>query len=540
MASFFKLIFFLSFCMLCSCNNQAQQTTVAVDTTTVVADIDVSIAGSFNTEENIFLDSNQIESFFLQFPKFKSLQESTRRFYRGRKYAFAWFDKDGITEQANHLYNRVTDLKKDGLPDSTLYQTVLTGMMASSSTENNTTFTELMLTAQYFTYSNRTYKGLSEQQIRGIDWFLPRKKITPDKLLDSLLSNNPKNIFSGEPVFRQYNLLKQQLAQLQNAAANNNDVFIGWDKKNYIPGDSSQVLLTVRNRLVQLGDIVANNSAAIFDESLKAGILQFQKRHGLKEDAVMGASFFAELNVPLGEREKQIMLNMERFRWIPEKMEGKYLVVNIPEFKLRAYNNDSLVWSMNVVVGQELRKTVIFNGVISFLVFSPYWNIPSGILKRDVLPAMARNKNYLANKNMEITGYNGKTPSVRQRPGPDNPLGQVKFMFPNVYDIYLHDSPSKSYFEKEQRAFSSGCVRLSDAKKLAGYILKTQPEWTEEKITRAMKAGKEQYVNLKQKMSVFITYFTAWVDNDGKMNFRKDIYGRDKKLTTMLFTNAAK
>ena len=278
------------------------------------------------------------------------------------------------------------------------------------------------------------------------------------------------------------------------------------------------------------------DSTPVFDQFLHQAVMRFQKRHGLTQDGIAGPSFFAELNIPGSERVKQIMLNMERYRWIPEKMEGDYLVVNIPEFRLHSFTDDSLNWSMNVVVGQELHKTVVFHGHISYLVFSPYWNIPPGILKRDILPAMRRDEKYLVRNNMEVTGYNGNTPRIRQKPGASNPMGKVKFMFPNSYNIYLHDSPSKSLFEKEQRTFSSGCIRVADAEKLARYLLQSEYGWTEEKINHAMNAKKETYINLAHKMPVFIVYFTTWVDSDGNLNFRKDIYERDSKLNELLFS----
>jgi murein L,D-transpeptidase YcbB/YkuD len=223
------------------------------------------------------------------------------------------------------------------------------------------------------------------------------------------------------------------------------------------------------------------------------------------------------------------MVNLERSRWLPDHIGGEYIAVNIPEFKLHVFRNDSVLWTMNVVVGKAANKTVIFSGDLKYVVFSPYWNVPASILKKEVLPGIQRNKNYLASHHME---WNGN--SVRQKPGPWNSLGQVKFLFPNSYSIYLHDTPSKSLFNEDQRAFSHGCIRVAEPRKLAMYLLKNDPAWDEKKIGDAMNSGREKTVTLMQSIPVFIGYLTAWVSPQGQLNFRNDIYGRDSRLAKML------
>ena len=185
---------------------------------------------------------------------------------------------------------------------------------------------------------------------------------------------------------------------------------------------------------------------------------------------------------------------------------------------------------MKIVVGSTAHNTVIFTGTLKYVVFSPYWNIPPGILKNEILPAISRNKNYLTRHNMEWHGN-----IVRQKPGPNNSLGLVKFLFPNDYNIYLHDTPSKSLFEENERAFSHGCIRLSQPAKLARFLLRNDPSWDSLKIARAMNGGKEKFVTVKENVPVYIGYFTAWVDREGNLNFRDDIYGHDRKLADQLF-----
>ncbi|RYY18607.1 MAG: murein L,D-transpeptidase, partial [Sphingobacteriaceae bacterium] len=223
-------------------------------------------------------------------------------------------------------------------------------------------------------------------------------------------------------------------------------------------------------------------------------------------------------------------------RWLPVSIKNDYLAVNIPEFRLHVYHSDSLLWSCKVVVGQTVHQTTVFYGDVKYLVFSPYWNIPPSIVTNEVLPGMKRDPNYLAKHNMEQTGFAGKLPVIRQKPGPKNSLGLVKFLFPNSYNIYLHDTPSKSLFGESSRAFSHGCIRVGEPAKLAAFLLKDRPEWTPDKITKAMHQGKEQYVTLKQTVPVFIAYFTAFTDRNKRLNFRKDIYKLDEHLSSMILS----
>jgi murein L,D-transpeptidase YcbB/YkuD len=226
---------------------------------------------------------------------------------------------------------------------------------------------------------------------------------------------------------------------------------------------------------------------------------------------------------------------MERMRWMPKEPSGNRIVANIPEYKLHVYEASKKVFDMDIVVGTEANKTVVFNDVLKYVVFSPYWNIPRSIIRNEIQPAMRKSSNYLARKNMEQTGFSDGLPIIRQKPGGANALGSVKFIFPNNYNIYFHDTPAKSLFGKEKRAFSHGCVRLAEPKKLAAYLLRNQPEWTSQKISEAMNASKEKWVTLKEPIPVVITYFTSWISSDGLLNFRDDIYGHDKKMAERLF-----
>jgi murein L,D-transpeptidase YcbB/YkuD len=285
----------------------------------------------------------------------------------------------------------------------------------------------------------------------------------------------------------------------------------------------------MRVRLFKTNDLPALSNNPVFDDTLEAAVMKFQHRHGLTEDGIAGKSVIEAMNVQVENRIEQIVVNMERCRWLPVHLKDDYFVINIPEFRFHAYRNDTLLWSMKVVVGKTIHETAIFTGTMKYVVFAPYWNIPESILKNEIMPAVRRNRNYLLNNHMEWSGK-----SLRQKPGPWNALGRVKFLFPNSHNIYLHDTPSKDLFLRDQRTFSHGCIRVEQPKKLAQYVLQNQPEWTEERIDEAMNESKELSVTLKKTFPVFIAYFTAWVDTQGNINFRKDIYKKDERLINMI------
>ncbi|HYH55814.1 MAG TPA: L,D-transpeptidase family protein, partial [Anseongella sp.] len=280
-------------------------------------------------------------------------------------------------------------------------------------------------------------------------------------------------------------------------------------------------------------------------------VSEYRSCNGLKAGGHIDGELLRDLNILPAERARKILVNMERLRWVPKAPGSNYLLVNIPGFMLYAYENDSLAWSMPVVVGKPVHQTVIFSGSMKYVVFSPYWNIPPGILANETLPAIKRDPSYLRRNNMEVVSggkvidpatLNWRKYSasrfpymIRQKPGGNNSLGNVKFLFPNEYNIYLHDTPAKSLFAADSRSFSHGCIRVSRPGELAAYLLRADSTWNSSKIAQAMRSGKEKYVTLKEPVSVYIGYFTAWVDSQGRLNFRPDIYGHDAKLSAMLF-----
>ncbi|HET9823941.1 MAG TPA: L,D-transpeptidase family protein, partial [Chitinophagaceae bacterium] len=384
-------------------------------------------------------------------------------------------------------------------------------------------------TSQFFRYAHRAFQGRSRLNTEALDWYIPRKKIDVVALLDSVIENKGKDI--SVPVNRQYGLLKDFLVRYHAIEKRGGWPLIHAQKKVYKLGDSARAIRDIKTRLFLTNQISSDDTSFVFTPALTEAVRNFQRENGLKDDGQINSRVLKEMNRPVSDRIRQILMNMERIRWVPAEPTTDYLVVNIPDFRLHVFEKGNYQWSMNIVVGSATHNTVIFTGAIKYIVFSPYWNIPPGILKNEILPAVRRNKNYLATHDMEWYG-NG----VRQRPGPNNSLGGVKFVFPNDYNIYLHDSPVRSLFGETTRAFSHGCIRLSEAEKLANFLLRDDHNWSSQRIRKAMDSRREQYAMLKQPVPVYIGYFTAWVDGEGKLNFRQDVYGHDRELAEQLFT----
>jgi len=324
---------------------------------------------------------------------------------------------------------------------------------------------------------------------------------------------------------------------LQYYALKNN---ANWDSiataKSLKKGDSNTLVQQVKMRLIAFGDLAMTDTSQKFDTTLLKAVKQFQKRYGLSATGQVSAATFKELNRPIDTLIRKILVNMERARWmLPDTLTTDHLIVNIPEYKLHVYDSGKYSFNMNVVVGTAANSTVIFNGKLLYVVFSPYWNVTDDITKKEVIPAMKRDPNYLAKNHMEITGYHGKIPIVRQKPGPSNSLGGVKFLFPNSYNIYLHDTPNKELFSASKRSFSHGCIRLGEPAKLAQFLLRRDTTYTMDSIKTLMKLPKEKWLTIKPTVPVTIKYFTAWVDRDGLLNFRDDIYHHDAKMADKLF-----
>lgn len=300
-------------------------------------------------------------------------------------------------------------------------------------------------------------------------------------------------------------------------------------------------------RATALADAEATE-ATFYDMSKKEGIVAFQEHHGLKATGVADKTTKAAANVPLTYRIAQVEANLERWRWMPDDLGDPYLFVNIPLYHVLIREHGKTTTDIRVVVGKSDHETPIFSGEMTTVVFSPYWNIPDSIVQGETAPKMAQDPAYLARNNIEIlrrtsSGTETVSPSnvnwnddealknlaFRQKPGSNNALGHVKFLFPNKFNVYLHDSPADELFARVGRAFSHGCVRVEEPETLAQYVLRNDPDWPLEKILKAMNAGVERSVTMKEPLPVHIAYFTAWVDENNGLHFQPDVYGYDAK-----------
>ena len=499
-----------------------------------------------NSYSDLFLDSSAVEDFITRKNLPDSITRRIRSFYNARNYQFAWFSSDGLTEQALgfwNLHNHYTTYSGDtSLMDKSLKKKmdnlITIDTLSVNGTDKSMINTELTLTQHLIEYSLKNFEKDYIKR-KELEHFIPLKKEDALTLADSLLTKKHKDDKYYEDVNESYKSLKDQLQKYYDITKNGGWQPVITSNKRIKKGDSSPAIAEIKRRLQVTGDIVGTDTSQVFNDTLEIAIKNFQERHGYTPDGIITDALIKEMNVPAQTRLKQILINMERMRWMPSQPEGNMILVNIPEFVLHVFEGKKKAFDMDVVVGKEGHNTMMFTGNLNQIVFSPYWNVPPSIVRKEILPAMQKNPNYLAKENMEITG-NGEDglPDIRQLPGDKNSLGKVKFLFPNSFNIYFHDTPAKSLFKKDKRAYSHGCIRLSEPEKMAQYLLRNQPEWTTEKIEAAMNSGKEQFVRVKDPVPVFITYYTAWVDENGQMNFREDIYKRDENVAQKMFVNA--
>jgi murein L,D-transpeptidase YcbB/YkuD len=496
---------------------------------------------SANSYSSLFIDSAVVEKFITDEKVADSLARRIRSFYNARNYQFAWFSEDGLTEQARgfwNLHQYVTSYDGDtSLNHKGLEKTMgrLTSEESLSVSASKTFMnTELLLTKHFIQYMLNNYeKGYVKR--KEMERFIPARKQSPLYLADSLINKKHKDDKYFEDVNASYRGLKEHLKTYHDIVKNGGWPVVRFTKGAYKKGASSADVLTLKKRLTMSGDMPAGDTSLVFNDTVVTGIKNFQARHGFTPDGVLTEAVVKEMNVSAVTRLQQVLMNMDRMRWLAAEPKGQLIVVNIPEFVLHMYEGGKKVFDMVVVVGKEGHNTMTFNGDLNQVVFSPYWNVPPSIVRNEILPEMAENSNYLESQNMEIVSNDGELPEIRQRPGDDNALGKVKFLFPNSFNIYFHDTPSKSLFEKDKRAFSHGCIRLKEPEKMANYVLRNQPEWTPEKISEAMNSGEEKYVKVKDPIPVIVTYYTAWAGEDGKLNFREDIYDHDSKLAKKMF-----
>jgi L,D-transpeptidase YcbB len=535
-----------------SCDNfgifqNTNEDSIATSANVVTRDYSITAENAYS---DLFLDSAAVENYITSKNITDTAARHIRNFYAVRNYQFAWFTSEGFTEEGlsvYNIYNKSRDNQKNNEKTLEKIDSLITqDSLSVTSTDSSYVHTEIALTNTFLQHKDQFIISDNPNQLY---YLIPFKKMDALHLADSISqkqiasSNADTSSTSDSASISNVTAYKQMQEQLQKYVSITKNG--GWqtvpaDLKSARKGSSSPSISLLKKRLQLTGDFAADTTQ-VFNDSLLIAIKDFQKRNGLKDDGLITDTLITILNVPAEQRLQQILLNLNRMQWLQKDEAENRVVVNIPEYMLHVYENGNKAFEMQVVVGKEGSNTVMFNSNINQVVFSPYWNLPHSIVRDEIVPAMKNNPNYLKSRNMEIVNNssNDSVPQIRQLPGAQNSLGKVKFLFPNRYDIYLHDTPAKELFQKENRAFSHGCIRVADAEKLAQYLLKDQPEWTPEKIKQAMNAKTEQQVQVKNPVAVSITYLTAWVDANGKLNFRNDLYGHDQQTASRMFTNSS-
>lgn len=497
-----------------------------------------------NSYSDLFFDSVSLGNYLANNNVPDSIGNRIISFYNTRNYQFAWFTSDGFTEEAQAFWN-LFDHYLTYSGDTTLKNKSLEKRMNRLLSEDSFTVnaedkdvkqTEWRLTQSLIAYASKNFeKGYVKR--KELERFVPFKKSDPIQLADSLLTKKHKDNKYFEDINVAYKALKGELQKYYDIYKQGGLPTIPALKKPLKKGASAPQVVLLKQYLAKTGDMPAGDTSAVFDDALAEGITSIQQRFGMKPTGTPGKDLIAAMNVPVSYRIEQLLINLGRMRWMPSQPNGTLIVVNIPEFMLHVLENGKKEFDMNVVVGKEGHSTMQFTGTMNQIVFAPYWNIPPNIVTKEIMPEIEKDAHYLEKNDMEDQGDKDGDGinDIRQLPGEKNALGKVKFLFPNSFDIYLHDTPAKSLFSKDKRAFSHGCIRLADAKKMAEYLLRNDPDWDAAKIDEAMNLKEPKVVKLKNKAEVFITYYTAWVDEDGRLNFRDDVYGHDKKVKAQLF-----
>ncbi|TVR97941.1 MAG: peptidoglycan-binding protein [Rhodospirillales bacterium] len=482
-----------------------------------------------------------------------------RRVYAGRGFRPLWISRDGPTDAGEALRAALAAAGDDGL-DPTRYR--LPSPLPGASARE---FADAELEASLILIRFATELATGQPSLRrhAREHHIVAPTLAPAAVLSAaaLAPDLRSHLASLAPSHPAYLKLRQALARYRALQADGGEWPAFPDGPTLRRGDSSARVPILREILARVGD---SPPAALalrpdyFDAALESAVMAFQQRHGLTPDGVVGAKTRAALDVPLSARIRQLVLNMERWRWMPRDLGEIHVLVNMAGFELTLVEGGADVLDMRVVVGLPYRSTPAFSGTITYLEFNPYWNIPHSIATKDILPRVQRDPNYLDAQGIRVfTGWGsdalelnpwmidwwafsqGNFPfRLRQDPGPKNALGRVKFMFPNQFAVYLHDTPSPELFRRAVRTFSSGCIRVEKPVELAHHLLAHNRGWTLERIQTEMRGGPRRIVTLNRAVPVHLTYLTAWSTADGTVHFRDDIYGRDAVLSNALLARS--
>ena len=484
-------------------------------------------------------------------------------FYVRRLYSPAWSDARGPTPLADDLVNALRQAQLEGLRSEDYHLAAIETLLAAVRADLRTDAVivpdrwaelDLLLTDAFLVYGSHLLAGRVNPETLEPEWMANRRGADFAAVLDAaLLSGDVAGALATlAPSQRGFRQLREALVYHRAVVARG-----GWPAIPPGPvlkrGEHGPAVATLRTRLRLGGDLERTPEAADpeqFDEALDLAMKRFQRRHGLTADGVLSAATRAELSVTADRRVEQVELNLERWRWLPQDLGRRHIIVNIAAFELEVVEEDAVVLTMRVMVGRPFRRTPVFSDTIRYLVLNPYWHVPRSIAVQDLLPRVQRDPAYLTRQKMRV--FRGWAPGgqevdpqtvdwsavtavnfpfrLAQDPGPLNALGRIKFMFLNKFSIYLHDTPARPLFEETERDFSSGCIRIEGAIDLAEYLLRQHPGWTREAILGALTEKTERTVPLARVIPVHLLYWTAWADQDGTIQFRRDINGGDAPL----------
>lgn len=483
-------------------------------------------------------------------------------FYQKRNYRPVWIGLQGPLNRVESLVEAISRVGEEGLIPEHYHLSAIRSLLLEISADRGKrmvrfsemlTDLELLLSDSYLLLGCHFSAGCIDPVSLETEWFIHRDELDITSVFERALSEDriQASLHGLLPRQDEYTKMKQHLIRYRKIAARG-----GWpvipEGKKLEKGKTDGRVLLLRERLLAGGYLspMQKSSGKLFDVALEQAVIRFQKQHGLDADGIAGRRTLKELNKSAGESARQIELNMERLRWLSGNLGQRYIKVNIADYTLDVVEANKNVLRMKVVVGKPFWHTPVFSETMRYLVLNPQWNVPKSIALEEVIPKIQKNPNYLGKENMKVlrgwgaeeeeidtatiqwADMNGETfrYRFRQDPGPRNPLGTIKFMFPNRFGVYLHDTPSKRLFARTVRSFSHGCIRLEKPLDLAEYVMKKDPKWTRERIVAEIKKGEKKEVRLPEPVTVHILYLTAWVDEDGMLHFRDDIYGRDAKL----------
>ncbi len=470
-----------------------------------------------------------------------------------------WVGVDGPGEKAQILYDAVKASYKEGLEPEDYHVSKIDKYWSSTDAVGLSRL-DILLTLAVGGYVADMQAGRLNPRKVSPKLFASARdvEIDPVKLVEQIRAASDLREFLQRqgPSHGRYRKLSEALASYRALAARG-----GWESvaegKTLRLGMNDERVSTIRKRLYLTGDIESDDySSILYDEELVKAVKHFQMRHGLAEDGILGSGTRAATNVPVEKLIRGIEMNMERSRWISHELGDVRVGVTIAGFKLGVFNDGKLDMAMPVIVGKQYHMTPVFSDMIKYIEINPYWNIPTSIARNEMLPKLKKNPMYLRERSIRVfsswsedgkeldstkidwnkVGRNIVRYKLRQDPGPDNALGTVKFMFPNRYNVYLHDTPTHSLFKKTDRAFSHGCIRVSMPVELASHLLGGEKEgWGMDRIKEIISTGKRTVVPLKKPVPVHITYRTVWIGPDDSVRFSKDVYGRDKLLEAALY-----